>query len=77
LAAGYRYVDYLEDIKYLVLEYGKTAIPAPVFNAANDLEGPLTELAFIATSDAAFVNDVRSCRNTEGIALKLFNGIFD
>jgi hypothetical protein len=77
LAAGYCYIDYLEDTKYLVLEYGGTAIPAPVFSAANDPEGPLTELAFIVASDAAFVNDIRSRQSTEGIALKLFGGIFD
>jgi hypothetical protein len=77
LAAGYRYIDYLEDTKYLVLEYGRTAIPAPVFSAANDPEGPPTEPAFIIASNAAFANDVRSRRSTEGIALKLFGGIFD
>jgi hypothetical protein len=58
LAASYCCVDYLEDIKYLALEYSKTATPAPVFNATKDLEGPLTEPAFIAISDVAFANDV-------------------
>ena len=77
LAAGYRCVDYLEDTKYLALEYGGTAIPAPVFSAANDPEGPPTEPAFVAASDAAFADDVRSRRSTEGMALKLFGGIFD
>jgi hypothetical protein len=77
LAAGYRCVDYLEDTKYLALEYGGTAISAPVFSAANDPEGPLTEPAFVAASDAAFADDVQSRRSTEGMALKLFGGIFD
>jgi hypothetical protein len=61
LAAGYRYVDYLEDTKYLALEYGGTAITTLVFNADNDLEGPLTELAFIVANDAAFTDDIRTC----------------
>jgi len=60
LAANYRYVDYLKDIKYLVLKYNGIAIPAPVFSTANDLEGPFTELAFIAINDTVFVNDIRS-----------------
>ena len=77
LAAGYRYVDYLKDIKYLALEYGRTAILVPVFSAANDPKGPPTEPAFVTASDAAFTNDVRSRQSTEGIALKLFSGIFD
>jgi hypothetical protein len=48
-----------------------------VFSAANDPEGPSTEPAFIAASNAAFANDIRSHRSTEGIVLKLFGGIFD
>jgi hypothetical protein len=77
LAAGYRYVNYLEDIKYLALKYSGIAIPIPVFNVINDIEGPLTEPAFITASDAAFVNDVRTRRSIEGMALMLFGGIFD
>jgi hypothetical protein len=58
LATGYRYIDYLKDIKYLVLEYDGIAILTPVFNVINDIEGPLIELAFIIINDAAFINDV-------------------
>jgi hypothetical protein len=62
LTAGYRCVDYLEDTKYLSLEYGGTASLAPIFQAA---------------SDAAFADDERTRRSTEGMALMLFGGIFD
>ena len=48
-----------------------------MFSAANDPEGPSTEPAFVVASDTAFADDVRSRRSTEGMALKLFGGIFD
>jgi hypothetical protein len=60
LAASYHYIDYLEDTKYLALEYNKTAITTPIFSANNDLEGPLIEPAFIATSDITFMDDIRT-----------------
>jgi hypothetical protein len=77
LAAGYRCVEYLEDIKYLALEYGGTANPSPVFSITNDLKDPLNEPVFVAASDAAFADDERTCKSTEGMALMLFGGIFD
>jgi hypothetical protein len=77
LAAGYRCVEYLEDTKYLVLEYGGTANPLPVFNITNDLKDPPNEPVFVVASDAAFADDERTRKSTEGMALMLFGGIFD
>jgi hypothetical protein len=77
LAAGYRYVEYLEDTKYLTLEYGGTANPSPIFNITNDLEDPPNKLVFVAANDAAFANDERTRKSIEGMALMLFGGIFD
>jgi hypothetical protein len=56
--AGYCYVDYLEDIKYLTLEYIRTVIITLMFSADNDLEGPLIEPTFIVTSDATFMDNI-------------------
>jgi hypothetical protein len=75
--ASYYYIDYLEDIKYLALEYNRTAITTPIFNANNDLEGPLIEPAFVTASDATFMDDIRTRQSIKGIVLILFNSIFD
>jgi hypothetical protein len=56
--ASYHYINYLEDIEYLALEYSGTAITTLIFNTNNDLKGPLIKLAFIVASDATFINDI-------------------
>jgi hypothetical protein len=77
LAAGYRYIEYLKDIKYLVLEYSGTINPLPIFNITNDFKDPPNEPVFVVASDAAFANDERTRKSTEGMALMLFGKIFD
>ena len=77
MVAGYCYVDYFEDTKYLALEYGGQVLAAPVFSVINNDEDTLNELVFTAASDAAFADDERTRRSTEGMALMLFGGIFD
>jgi hypothetical protein len=77
LAAGYRYIEYLKDIKYFILEYGRTINLLLIFNITNDFKDLFNKLVFIVASDVAFVDDERTYKSIKGMALILFGGIFD
>ena len=81
LEAAYRCVDYLEDTKFLALEYGGDVTSKPVFSASTDEHQKSHDQdsppVFMAASDAAFADDELTRKSSEGYALKLFNGLFD
>ncbi len=81
IEAAYRYINYLEDTKFLALEYGGDVILKPVFSAStnkyqksHDQGSPPV---FLTASDTTFTNNELTRKSLEGYILKLFNSLFN